>query len=293
MARYGKNQEPESTRLARDAQQNGTIQSYGTQNAYESALRGFVEHAREIAGYEGSLKQVPDSLVQEYLGMRSETVGQKTLDQDRQAISAITGQTYERVKADYQTTDRATEPRAYTDDQVAVIREALSEKHDIATQVAHEAGLRAHELHTLRPAEERAATANRPWSNDRFAGRENQVKYTVQGKGGLVREVSLSRETAQRLENYRREASQRVTDRKIEYRSYYAIGGGNAWTQAISRASNRMLGWSHGAHGLRHAYAQDRVKELKNAGHFRDDALRIVSQELGHFRPDITEVYLR
>ena len=39
-------------------------------------------------------------------------------------------------------------------------------------------------------------------------------------------------------------------------------------------------------------YAQNRYEQLAN--HFeRLDVMTIISQELGHFRPDITEVYLR
>ena len=48
-----------------------------------------------------------------------------------------------------------------------------------------------------------------------------------------------------------------------------------------------------GAHGVRHSYAQERMSELQKSGMTRDSALEIVSQELGHFRPEITEVYLR
>lgn len=49
---------------------------------------------------------------------------------------------------------------------------------------------------------------------------------------------------------------------------------------------------SSGAHGLRHSYAQTRYEELAN--HYaRHEVLTIISQELGHFREDITEVYLR
>lgn len=58
------------------------------------------------------------------------------------------------------------------------------------------------------------------------------------------------------------------------------------------KASERALGYSNGAHGLRHSYAQDRYEQLAN--HFpREEVMRIISQELGHFRPEITEVYLR
>jgi hypothetical protein len=35
------------------------------------------------------------------------------------------------------------------------------------------------------------------------------------------------------------------------------------------------------------------MNELQKIGYDRDTALETVSQEMGHFRPDITEVYLR
>lgn len=52
------------------------------------------------------------------------------------------------------------------------------------------------------------------------------------------------------------------------------------------------LGWSRGAHGVRHSYAQERMAELQRGLRY-DDALEVVSQELGHFRPGITREYLR
>ncbi len=89
-------------------------------------------------------------------------------------------------------------------------------------------------------------------------------------------------------------ASLKIKDRNIFYQCHYAIGGGKEWSNSFSAASKRVLGWSHGAHGMRHAYAQNRMDELQQRGFFYEKALEIVSQELGHFRPGIiTECYLR
>ena len=71
------------------------------------------------------------------------------------------------------------------------------------------------------------------------------------------------------------------------------ISGGKNWSNSFSAASKRVLGWSFGAHGVRHSYAQNRMDELQQRGFLYPVALEIVSQALGHFRPDITEVYLR
>lgn len=48
-----------------------------------------------------------------------------------------------------------------------------------------------------------------------------------------------------------------------------------------------------GTHGLRHSYAQERITELQEAGKVYNEAREIVSQELGHFRADVVETYLR
>jgi uncharacterized protein YoaH (UPF0181 family) len=71
------------------------------------------------------------------------------------------------------------------------------------------------------------------------------------------------------------------------------LGAGQALSQAFSKASQTTFGDSNGLHGVRHSYAQERMRELQALGKSYDQSIAIVSQELGHFRPDITEVYLR
>ncbi|MEZ8991532.1 hypothetical protein [Vibrio breoganii] len=83
-----------------------------------------------------------------------------------------------------------------------------------------------------------------------------------------------------------------VTDRKIKYKLRYDIGYGHAFSDSFSKASKRELGWSHGVHGLRHTFAQDRMKELTNHCNYKESLLA-TSQELGHLRTEITLVYLR
>jgi integrase len=84
----------------------------------------------------------------------------------------------------------------------------------------------------------------------------------------------------------------KIKDRNIYYIKHYDINGGKNWSNSFSTASVRVLDRSNGAHGLRHSYAQDRMEELQQRGIFYQQALGIVSQEMGHFRADITEVYL-
>ena len=84
-----------------------------------------------------------------------------------------------------------------------------------------------------------------------------------------------------------------VTDRGVQYSQSYDIGGGRTWSQSFSAASKRELGYSTGAHGLRHSYAQERMQELQCSGMRYDEAEGTVAQEVGHFDKETTEAYLR
>ena len=85
----------------------------------------------------------------------------------------------------------------------------------------------------------------------------------------------------------------RVIDRGIFYLKHYELGFGQALSQSFTRASQKILGYSNGLHGLRHSYAQERMQTLLKHQTDYESAKRIVSQELGHFRPAITNCYLR
>lgn len=276
------------------AASEGTIHSYGTARSYEQALKGFAEWRGEH-GCSGTLMQATTAEAARYLTERTETVCQKTVDLDRQAMAVLPRvETLERVRSLVESrTGLGTESRAYTSKQIDLIAAAQRPEYALATQIAAAAGLRAHELLTLRPAAEQPADTHRAYRDDRFDQREGAAFYTVTGKGGLTREVALSRDLASRLEAQRLDTPRSVIDRGIRYEQAYRIAGGNAWSADFTRHSKGELGWSAGAHGLRHSYAQDRMTELTKAGHSFSDAREIVSQELGHFREDITSVYLR
>ena len=270
-----------------DHRNDGRIHSLGTARGYGQALKGFADYLREHRL--GDLPGVTDQEARQYLAERSHRVGQKTLDLDRQAIQMHLGLRLEVVRSDRES---ALSTRSYTPAQVERIASAQSEANGLATRLAYHAGLRAHELLTLRPAGERSASGHRQWSADRFAGREG-VRYTVVGKGGLVREVLLTRELAVAVEARRLEEPRLVVDRGVQYVQCYTIGGGRSWSQSFSSASRRELGFSNGGHGLRHSYVQERMDELQRRGMAYEQARATVAQEVGHFAGETTEAYLR
>lgn len=280
--------------------QGSVVDSVRSVGNYEQALTNVAQWLKDEhrAGREaGDLKSLTVDQAVAYLEQRGETVGQKTLDQERQAIQLMQAHVSgrlaegERLPVVRSELAQAESSRSYTPEQVAAVADRQHEPNALATQIAHAAGLRAHELLTLRPAHERPAD-ERPTRDEKFAGRDGE-RYTVVGKGGLCREVSLPRDLTDRLEATRLPEPRAVTDRGVHYQQAYAIGGGQRWSNSWSQASNAALGWSNGAHGVRHSYAQERMGELQRGGLAYRDALETVSQEMGHFRPDITEVYLR
>ncbi len=270
---------------------DGRIHSFGTARAYESALTQAAKWDQEN-GNRG-LDRFDNERAMAYLSERAEYVGQSTLDLDRQALQILPGvDKLDRIKSEVDRPGLAGQGRAYTPAQVQAIADVQSEKNALATEIAHAAGLRAHELLTIRPVSEQLASGHRTWSAERFSGREG-VPYSVVGKGGLVREVQIPADLAQRLEARRLDIPRYVTDRGVRYQTLYNVGGGNAWSSSFSKVSKSELGYSTGAHGLRHSYAQQRMDELQAQGRAYESSLEVVSQEMGHFRPDITEVYLR
>lgn len=274
---------------------DGKVHSVGTARSYQQALTRVAEWMRERRDNKG-LERLTAEEARAYLEERALVVRQKTLDQERQALQILplVGK-LERVKShpDLKPTRLASEGRAYTPEQVEIIARAQTPRNALATRIAYASGVRAHELMTLLTAAERPPSDHREWSPERFDGREGFQLYTVEGKGGLKREVSLPAHLADELEARRFRKPERVTDRGVRCNQHYDLGGGNAWSKSFGTASRNELGWSTGAHGLRHSYAQDRMDELKGDRHGHASALETVSQELGHFRPDITKVYLR
>ena len=280
--------------------QGREIKSVGSVRDYEQGLTRVAEwqqaeHPRLAQGLRGMTQELAIA----YLEQRAEQVSQSTLNQERQALQVMMQLVTHKLAPDarlpvVQSEKQIVEQsRAYTQEQIALVVGAQNERNGLATEIAHAAGLRASELLTLQRIEERAPS-DRPAREEKFTGRAPGERYTVHGKGGLIREVRLPSELAARLEARRLDTPVRIDDRGVFRDSRYDIAGGHAWSRSFSAASDRVLGWSAGAHGMRHSYAQERYGELQvRQGLSPHDAKETLSQELGHFRAEITECYLR
>lgn len=277
------------------ALQGSVIRSVGTVRNYEQALTRAAEYMRNESL--GSLRDMSQNQAVTYLNTVASDYSQSTVDMARQAIQSMMQHITDSLEPNEMLPRVMSENpanlsgRAYTTTQMQLVSCAQTERHSLATQLCYAAGLRAHEILTLRPAHQQPADP-RPADELKFSGREGKI-YTTTGKGGLTREIMIPKNLVEKLETLRLDTPRDITDRGINYTQHYKIGGGKNFSNSFSSASQRALGWSAGAHGLRHSYAQNRMRELQKLGIPRSKALLVVSQELGHFRPEITEVYLR
>lgn len=294
--------ETQAIKALRLIQQKGLVDSISTGNTYRDCLKVFCDFIKE--NKLGDLRSVPPDVVNRFLKERSQQVGQKSCDKYKQAIQAFL-----QARGDIPMNSHLPPVRseisqklghrAYTARQVEIVKTAQDPKFHLSTDLAYRCGLRAHELLTLRKIEEKApdkrfyTDGSEKKLPTKFKGRDkNSVAYVVTGKGGLTREIRVPADLAARLESLRLNSPETVVDRGIRYIQHYDIPGGKRFTDSFTRASKRALGWTTGAHGLRHSYAQERMKEVAALCPY-EQVKETVSQELGHFRPSITDTYLR
>ena len=297
MARFGKGSSPskQATSIVNQLRKGKTVSSIRTGQNYRQALNMVAEKAEKWGL--PIIKNMTRTDAELYLSQRSFEVGQSTLNQERQALQMamqhVSGQLADGEKLEVVKTKKIEklESRVYSQEQIRAVRAAMGEKNKLSLDITTVAGLRASELFTIRRIDEQQPD-NRPANAEKFADRDG-VSYVVTGKGGLIREIRLPAELAQKLESVRLAEPVRITDRGVTYQSHYNLSGGHRFSAAFTAASNRILGWSRGVHGVRHTYAQERLQELRAAGVNYNRALETVSQEMGHFRSDITLVYLR
>ena len=126
--------------------QDQKIHSLGTKRNYEHALTRLTEWIQK--NRLGDLQCLSQETALAYLDMRGQEVGQKTLDQERQAIQVLLQTKLPVIKSEL---SQALKSRAYTEAQIQLIAGSQNAKNNLATQIAYAAGLRAHELLTLLP----------------------------------------------------------------------------------------------------------------------------------------------
>lgn len=194
--------------------------------------------------------------------------------------------------------DKRTQTRAYTQSQINAIQQHISIPNgNLAIQILIESGCRTKDLASLRLATERPVKNARMHKlyPDRFLGRENWVQVTFIGKGGHEYTSTISPETARKLEQYRLSVPRDFKERgqsNVVTKQYYDLPAGLQLSRLWGKACMRAFLSSRGLHGLRHTFAQERLRAMLHGGMTWDKALKCVSQQMGHYRASEVNTYL-
>jgi integrase len=153
--------------------------------------------------------------------------------------------------------------RAYENPQ-KVINAVSNQTFKVIAQAQLESGARVSELNHLKLSQ----------------FKENGIE--VQGKGGKIRDLELSKETYDSLKSL----VENSQDKRLVFST-------DNYRIELKAACERTGAQYQGTHGLRWSYAQSTFAKLQQQGKTYEQALSIVSQKMGHERSDITEHYLK
>jgi integrase len=264
------------------------IRSIATENGYSSAIR---QYHQWLDAYRLSPREVQTTgMLLEFLDEYRKRASQASVDHMRLALEKCYSVKLGHIES---CLPKVVRGRAYHFSEIERILAHLTPRNQLSVLLCADAGLRAHECATLFPRQYGEPSPHRNWRSERFAGRNDYEVFLVKGKGGLVREVAVSRPIADAIGQTRRPEPQTITDRGIHHPDcYFDLASGQALSGSFTDASQKALGWSLGLHGLRHSFAQERLKVLiRTLGSQR--ALLVLSTELGHFRESIGFTYQR
>ena len=268
------------------------IYSFATANTYKDTWHQFFDFARAKFLLKDIEKTTPQ-YVQAFLESRIlDNVARATLQKEASALAKLEkslnlyslkfekGNHYdfrpairETLKVALREIPKADPHRAYICAE-RIIMAIKDEKHRIAAQSQHVGGARIHEISLIKSRQLMGI------SLDDISG-EKYGRLEVKGKGGKKRELILSLEIYEKITAIIRLEGEFIID-KNQYRSDLR--------QACEACGVKY----NGSHGLRWTFAQNRMEFLQSGrGKTYEDALRIVSRDLGHQRPDVTEHYMR
>ena len=270
-----------------EAREDRPIHSIGSQRNFVACLNCFARFLE--VNHAGNLRCFAPDAPEAYLFARSRRVGESQLRLDRWALQFLTGR---RLPLFEPARPQKLKPRAYTAEQIAAVAAHQKPWYAFSTWLAAAIGLRSMELITIGPLDQQPRDP-RPIPRYLQAYMAPGVLYSVKGKGGLVRTVVVPRPFVAPLDARRRPLPVIVQHQGRVLTSYYDIPGGRPWATSFAQACRRTFNTSAGAHGLRHTYTQSRIDVLLGHDIPEQDAKKAVSVEIGHFRVDVVDLYLR
>lgn len=269
------------------------IHSYKTADSYRDVWRATLNNAKENYGVK-DIEKLTTEAVQGFLqdkiqaGLSVSTIKQyvSALNKLEKAINMHCEKQnwqervsfkLEELRQEIQSIPKAElEARAFFSPE-QVINNLKSENHKLVAQAQLEGGFRISEINHLRLEQFKGI------QKDHVSGeKKGKIEINRGSKGGKIRETFVSKETYERLEK----AIQNSQDGRIEINKI-------AYNKDLKEAGINAGDRQETSHALRHNFAQSRVYECCRNGQTFEEAKQTVSTQMGHNRPEITELYLR
>jgi hypothetical protein len=251
---------------------------------YASTWAQCGNYAKETFGVK-SLEKLTGEHVAAYLDFKHE-LGQAKDTLDSQAahlgklaaaLEKWNGQNYDTIRQGVESMrptiaeapGKALADRAYSDPQSVVAALPAGDLR-LAGRILYESGVRISEGTRIEASQLRGIGV------DKYTGRQvGRFEYT--GKGGKIGTGSTSVPTYRELEKI------------VAEKGLFSVSQADFRSALKEAAGSEYDGRS--AHGLRYNHAQERLHELQVYGMSRDQAKAVVSKEMNHERPEITELY--
>jgi len=257
---------------------------------YVSTWNQCGQYARETYGLR-SLENLTGQMVIDYLDYKLELGNDKdSLNREASALGKLAstlekwnGRDYTelRIGIEAMRVDISEAPqkegysRAYERPQ-EVMKQLPDNKAGLALQIIYESGVRIIEGTRISPDQLMGL------GKDPHTGKNVGIfKYI--GKGGKHGIATTTQDTYNRLISALEKGGGKFEVGQKDVR--------NTLQKSVLKSGQIYKG--HGVHGLRWTHAQERMIELQAHGMPRDLALAVVSKEMNHERPEITELYLR
>ena len=272
------------------------INSYGTADTYKKTWEKLADFAQEknvkdVEMISGKIvkcfmqDQIKRSTSINHVRKVSSAVLKMSYALQRYADENKTGRTYNwegkvsnirnvaKAQVNHKKMNKGIEGRGFSD-PIEVVNNIRNDRQDLVlvAKIQHEGGVRISEATHIKSEQLMGI------GKDPFGGREVGV-VNIRGKGGKRREIYISKNTYSELEKCTKDGVFKVA--KTTYTS--------AVRDAALVAGQRYTG----THDFRHSWVQNRYNSILEMGYGTGQALSATSEDIGHVRPDITELYLK
>jgi integrase len=273
------------------------IYSYETASKYKDTWHSLCNYAKQEFGVK-DITKLESHHIQAYLESRiSDNIKYSSFQRECAALSKFEqtlnkfaqehGDKYGAYKTEFNFRDTINSVREVAKETLSrdikdrgfenareVINNISRPESKIAASVQYEGGARISEACYIKENQLKGYVI------DKVTGEEKGVIHLDNTKGGKERDIFVSKDTYQKLEQY------------INQHGEFKLSK-NTYSHDVNNAAKAAGEKVHDTHSFRYNFAQERYNQYLENNYTHEQTLQSVSWEMGHERADITLHYLR